>query len=257
MTTIQKYLTRIGADERTDPDLEYLAHLQERQLWHVPFENFSVLRGDPIELDEALLVDKIVQQKRGGFCYELNGAFGWLLRELGFDVKLISARGYDGGTQQFGPEFDHMALQVLLDGWYLVDVGFGDSARNPIALPEGESSDVSGCYRVRPLQENSGDKDLLRLENGEWQPQFRFTDTEYDLTAYAGMCHYYSTASDSHFNQGILCTRATEVGRLTLTEDALTITEHGEKKKIPFQNTAERLGSLRSNFGIDSAGKPQ
>ena len=189
MTTIQKYLARIGADERTVPDLEYLAHLQERHLLHVPFENFSVMYDDPIVLDEALLVEKIVEQKRGGFCYELNGAFGWLLRELGFKVKHISARGYNQETQQFGPEFDHMALQVFLDSWYLVDVGFGESARNPIALPVGESSDVSGRYRVRPLQENRGDKDLLRLENGEWQPQYRFKDIGYDLPAYAGIQH--------------------------------------------------------------------
>ena len=121
----------------------------------------------------------------------------------------------------------------------------------------GESSDVSGRYRVRPLQENSGDKDLLRLENGVWQPQYRFTDTEYDLTAYAGMCHYYSTASDSHFNQGILCTRATKVGRLTLTEDALTITEHGEKKKIsvPEHGRAVRKFALefRYRFGREAS----
>ncbi len=108
-----------------------------------------MLRHEPIALDEDELYKKIVLRKRGGLCYELNGLFRWLLAQLGYRVSRIAAGVYSTERGEFGPLLDHMALLVYLEQTYLVDVGFGDTVRCPIALPNGEASDISGTYRVR------------------------------------------------------------------------------------------------------------
>jgi len=87
--------------------------LHVRHLLSVPFENLDIHLGRPIILDQELFYNKIVRDRRGGYCYELNGCFAWLLRELGFGVSMLSARvaGKNGG---FSPDFDHMTLLVRL-----------------------------------------------------------------------------------------------------------------------------------------------
>src|SRR5271170_2513278 len=86
------YLARLGLTRPVSPDLEALRQLQLSHLLAVPFENLSVHLGEPIVLDQAALVTKVVQAHRGGFCYELNGAFGALLTALGYRVSMLSAR---------------------------------------------------------------------------------------------------------------------------------------------------------------------
>src|SRR3989337_113684 len=107
-------LARIGAVRPLAPSAEALSSLQVAHGLHVPFEILDIVIGRSISLELPAIFDKIVSRRRGGFCYELNGLFAWLLRELGFDVTLLSARvaGGDGG---FGPEFDHLILLVQLD----------------------------------------------------------------------------------------------------------------------------------------------
>ncbi|HMN27433.1 MAG TPA: arylamine N-acetyltransferase, partial [Caldilineaceae bacterium] len=97
------YLARLGVAAVGSPTLPLLSELQAAHLLAVPFENLSVIRQEPIVLEEERLVDKIVARRRGGFCYELNGSLAGLLRQLGFSGTLISARVYSTGCQEFGP----------------------------------------------------------------------------------------------------------------------------------------------------------
>ncbi len=108
---VQAYLERINYQGSTDPTLETLCAVHRAHMLAVPFENLDIPLRQPIVLDEELLFDKIVNRRRGGFCYELNGLFSALLREMGFNVQRLSARVADdeGG---FGMEFGHMALVV-------------------------------------------------------------------------------------------------------------------------------------------------
>src|SRR5258706_4705129 len=122
---VRAYLDRIGQRGPTPANETTLRSLHLAHLRTVPFENLDIHLGRDIVLDETRLFDKIVRQKRGGFCYELNGLFAELLGELGFRVTLLSARVVNDG--QVGPEFDHLALRVDLDRPWLCDVGFGDS----------------------------------------------------------------------------------------------------------------------------------
>src|SRR4051812_40407997 len=89
---VQAYLERIGYNGPLDGSADSLAALQERHLHTVPYENFDILRRLPLSLDTRDLFDKIVVRRRGGYCFELNALFGWLLRELGYPVTDLMAR---------------------------------------------------------------------------------------------------------------------------------------------------------------------
>src|SRR5712691_1012859 len=142
---VQAYLARIGFSGSTAPSPDTLRRLQLAHLYTVPFENLDISLGREITCDEARFVHKIVNLRRGGFCYELNGAFAALLRELGFRVTLLSGRvaREDGSAS---PDFDHLVLRVDLAEPWLADVGFGDSFLEPLRLKEIEQEQCSGRF---------------------------------------------------------------------------------------------------------------
>ncbi|HEX8536198.1 MAG TPA: arylamine N-acetyltransferase, partial [Cystobacter sp.] len=108
-----------------------LRALHRRHIESIPFENLDIHSQRPIVLDEAAFFEKIIRQRRGGFCYELNGLFAALLRALGFQVAYLSGRVSSDGVRDDGPEFDHLLLEVTWNGSWLVDVGFGDAFAEP------------------------------------------------------------------------------------------------------------------------------
>src|SRR5581483_1774514 len=142
------YLKRINYHGSLEPTLQTLQALHEAHLLAVPFENLDIHLGRKILLDEASLWTKIVEQRRGGFCYELNGMFAWLLRALGFRVSMLSA-DVARDTGEFGPEFDHLTLLVHLEEDWLADVGFGNSFRQPLQMQDLLMQAQSrGIYRL-------------------------------------------------------------------------------------------------------------
>ena len=132
---VNRYLARMGYTGSIAPTAHTLAALHRAHMLTVPFENLDIPLGTPIVLDNDALFAKIVDHRRGGFCYELNGLFAELLRSLGFQVALLSAGVYNA-TGQPGPDFDHMALLVALEQRWLADVGFGDSFNTPLRLDD-------------------------------------------------------------------------------------------------------------------------
>src|SRR5467141_2050357 len=141
------YLKRIGCNRPTRPSLDVLRTLHRKHLLSIPFENLDIHLHKPILLSEAAFYDKIIKHHRGGFCYELNGSFSSLLRNLGFKVSMLSARvaRKDGG---FSPDYDHMTLLVKLNKPWLADVGFGDSFTEPKRLDiPGAQTDHGKDYR--------------------------------------------------------------------------------------------------------------
>src|SRR5712692_598787 len=111
MLDVSAYLRRIDHAGPIAPTRETLHSLHRAHMFAVPFENLDIHLGRKIVCDEGRFLHKIVNERRGGFCYELNGALAALLRALGFQVTLLSARvGRDDGSD--GPEFDHLTLRV-------------------------------------------------------------------------------------------------------------------------------------------------
>src|SRR5262249_6906854 len=152
---------------------ETLRALHVAHLMTVPFENLDIPLGRAILLNDEALFAKIIEQRRGGFCYELNGLFAKLLRTLSFRVEMLSASVYNAEGIP-GADFAHMALLVSLDQRWLVDVGFGDSFRLPLLLEESEEQPQAG----RAYLLNRDDPYFILVQrdwDGEWKQQYRFT----------------------------------------------------------------------------------
>ncbi|MET9800399.1 arylamine N-acetyltransferase [Streptomyces sp. NPDC006368] len=243
----QDYLRRIGATRPTRLDADALRELHVRHLLTVPFENLSIHLGEDIVLEEKALLDKVVYARRGGFCYELGGAFAALLRDLGFRVAFLQARSVDSEGRP-GIPYDHLALRVETDdgtGPWLVDVGFGDHSHYPLALEDrGEQEDPGGTFRIE--ETSDGDVDVLR--NGE--VQYRIEQRTRELSDFRAGAWYHRTSPASHFTRSLVCSRLTEAGRITLSGRKLVTTLDGERTERILEGDDEVLAAYRDHFGI-------
>jgi len=246
----QNYLDRIYYRGSTTPSAETLRSLHRAHMFTVPFENLDIGIGRSIVCDEHRFLRKIVNEHRGGFCYELNGAFAALLRSVGFDVKLLSARVFraDGSL---GPEFDHMALLVELENPWIADVGFGDSFIDPLQLQAGLEQERFGkLYRITAENERYS---CEVHQDGAWKPEYSFTLQPRQLPEFAPMCHYHQTSPDSHFTRNSVCSMATPQGRITLSGDRFLETCNGERTERPVSEN-ERVAILLDRFGVKLPG---
>ncbi|MFE5400679.1 arylamine N-acetyltransferase [Streptomyces sp. NPDC056580] len=273
------YLRRIEATRPRQPTAEALRDLHLRHLRTVPFENLSIHLGEEIALEEERLLDKVVGRRRGGFCYELNGAFGALLAALGYEVALLAGRVY-GNEARLGIPYDHLALRVrTADGAdWLADVGFGAHSHFPLALAErGGQADLSGTYRVTEAGRDpagvtgaaadraaatgavsgpAGGADLDVLRDG--RPQYRLETRPRALADFTGGAWWHSTSPRSHFTRSLVCSRVNDdAGRITLSGRALTTTTpDGKKETRELATDGEVLAVYRERFGIELAAVP-
>ncbi|MFF0185755.1 arylamine N-acetyltransferase [Streptomyces sp. NPDC005244] len=257
------YLRRIGAQHPAWPTSDVLRDLQLRHLTTVPFENLSIHLGEEIVLDEKRLLDKLVGARRGGFCYELNGAFGALLSSLGFDVTLLAARVY-GDDGKPGIPYDHLALRVrTVDGGdWITDVGFGAHSHYPLAFGErGEQRDPAGVFGVvesgpdaagvRGAGDGRESKDLDVLLGGK--RQYRLEMRPRVLEDFVVGAWWHSTSSLSNFSRSLVCSRVTkDGGRITLSGRKFTVTDpDGAKEVVEVATDDEVLAVYRERFGIE------
>ena len=245
---VAAYLARIAYAGAVRPDAKTLRDLHRAHLYSVPFENLDISLGRQIRCEEARFLHKVVNLRRGGFCYELNGAFAALLRALGYRVSLLSARvtREDGSAS---PEFDHLALLVELDEPWLADVGFGDSFLEPLGpKKESEQEQPGGPFRIVPV----GNVMMVqrRLADQNWRTLYQFTLKPHALGDFEPRCQWQQTSPDSHFVQQRICTRATPEGRITLSELKLIRTTHGKREERMLANEDEWHAALVEHFGV-------
>ncbi len=242
------YLARIGFTGDTHPTPETLRRLHVAHLYTVPFENLDISLGREILCDEERFFHKIVKLRRGGFCYELNGAFAGLLRELGFRVRLLSARvaRADGSAS---PEFDHLALKVDLDETWLADVGFGDSFLEPLRLvPEVEQEQDLGRFRIVAV----GETRIVQrqLKDASWKSQYQLTLLPRQLHDFGPRCRFQQTSPESHFTRQRICTLPTPDGRITLSDFKLIRTTRQGREERMLQDEREWHAALDQYFGV-------
>lgn len=248
---VQAYLKRIGLEQAPSPDREGMRALHEKHLLSVPFENLAIHAGEPTPLEDRALFEKVVARHRGGFCYELNGAFRWLLRAIGVDCHFVSAE-VSKGNGEYTPPFDHMAILIPGDVPLVADVGFGDSFRYPLWLVPDRVQDEEGrSYRfVR-----QGEHWLLqqRILSGEWSDQFRFTIEPVEYAAFDGMWSFHYDSPASHFRKAPLATLATPDGRITLSGSKFIETKlDGMRTEQPVDSDQAFDTVLVDRFGISS-----
>jgi N-hydroxyarylamine O-acetyltransferase len=243
------YLARLGLDARPPPTWATLADLVRRHTETVPFENVDIFRGRPVVLGTDVAVHKVAHRRRGGFCYEMNEAFRALLDDLGFVTRRIEGQVWREKSDTFGAPFDHLLLAVALpEGDFLVDVGFGDNNRRPLRMPEDTAEDVSGRYRLSRLDADTLQLDRL-ADDGTVRPLYRMSLATRDLADFAGMCAYHQTSPDSIFMSGLIATRATPDGRISLTGDRLVETSNGAHTETRIA-AVELPALLAAHFGI-------
>jgi N-hydroxyarylamine O-acetyltransferase len=241
------YLRRIAYHGPLQPTAKTLQGLQRAHLQAVPFENLDIALGREILLDEERFFEKIVGRRRGGFCYELNGLFAVLLRELGFAVTLLSARVADEEGHR-KHEFDHLALRVEAGEPWLADVGFGDCFVDPLRLVEGlEETQNGATYRLSREGERWR---LERRDYADWNALYDFLLVPRALSEFACMCHYHQTSPQSHFTRRRVCSRLTPGGRITLADMRLIENENGRRTERLLASEDEYREVLQQHFGV-------
>jgi N-hydroxyarylamine O-acetyltransferase len=248
MDAVQEYLDYIGITEAREPDLDFLHELHSKHLLTVPFENLDIRNGRPIDINEQSFVDKILHRKRGGFCYELNGAFAWLLEQLGYKVSRLSAR-VGRAVGDYGPEFDHLTLLVHLEEDHIADVGYGTSSQYPLPMNGTLVPNTLKTYRIH--RTDDGMYMYQSLENGDWHIEYLFTLTDHPLQSFSDMCTYHQSSPESPFVRGsMLCTKATPTGRIWIRSDKfIEQTSAGETERVI--DSVERDRLLKEYFAID------
>jgi N-hydroxyarylamine O-acetyltransferase len=250
--TVVAYLNRVGVPAPAVMDAAALRALHRAHQLAVPFENLSIHLAEPISLDEGDLIGKIVRRRRGGFCYELNGAFALLLEALGARVSRVAARVY--GEAGLSPPFDHLALVVRPadgSGPWLADVGFGSHSDYPLRLDaRGEQDDPAGRFRLADADD--GDIDVLK----DGQPQYRLETRDRSLADCIPTCWFQQTSPLSHFTRSTICSRRTEEGRVSISGRTLIQTQDGSRTEQQIDTDDALLAAYRDHFGVELSRLP-
>lgn len=246
---VAKYLNRINYPESPSIDSNTLIKLHECHVFNIPFENIDVQHKTEIKLEQDHLFKKVVDNARGGFCYELNYLFYLLLIEIGFEVKMISAQIFDG--EEFGPEFDHMALIINIDGKsMLADVGFGDLFTIPLQVEvTGKQFDGRNYFEIQKRSNNSFLLSMSR--NGvDYEKKYLFRTDRKLIEDYSEQCSVKQHSPSSYFVKNTVVTLPVQGGRKTIFNSKYVVKINGTKTEFMIANEHEEERILEKEFNI-------
>jgi N-hydroxyarylamine O-acetyltransferase len=249
MGQLDQYLARIGHLGPVKPDLATLTSLHRAQALSVPYEGIDVYSGIPLDHSLEGIFRKIVENRRGGWCYESNGLLGWALQTVGFTVTRAAAGVYRSqrGDSALG---NHVVLLVRLDQTHLADLGLGDALRAPIPLSEGIHHHGPHSFR------------LEKLQGGYWRfhnhamgspTDFDFRDTPADEDLLSQKCSFLQTSPTSAFVETFECIAMRPTTSLTILGRVLRHTGLNGVEKRLIASPAEMTAILARDFGISNA----
>jgi N-hydroxyarylamine O-acetyltransferase len=246
---LDRYFARIGHRGPHEPALRTLRALHRAHLLAIPYENLDIHLGRPITLDPETTFTKLVDERRGGWCYEMNGLFGRVLETLGFDVRYLSG-AVGRATHGWRAQGNHLVLLVRLDRPWIADVGFGDGFLTPLPLEPGNYSQGFLQYRV------SRDGPRWSVHNHEFggAAGFDFTLTPRTLDQFAMQCRELQTSPESGFVKSTVCERFVASGLVMLRGAILREVSAGGVTTQVVQDAAEYDRVLRDRFDLGVPG---
>jgi N-hydroxyarylamine O-acetyltransferase len=246
---LASYLRRIGFHGSVRPDLATLKSLHRAHQYAIPFENLDVQLRRPAVLELEASYDKIVGQRRGGWCYEMNGVMGWALEQIGYEVMRMSAgvMRAQAGDRQLG---NHLCLLVRLDQPYLVDVGFGGSLTEPLPLSASVREDRP--YRLGLSEPGGGYWRFTEIAHGDGDPfSFDFRAAPAEEALLAKQCRFLQTDPASPFIQNLVVQRRTADTHLSLRGRVLATSHATRVDKQLLHSADELVATLRDRFDLD------
>lgn len=248
---LDAYLRRIQYNGPRTVNSATLRALHRAHLHAIAYENLDIHLGQPLMLDLAHIYAKLVEQRRGGWCYEMNGLFAWALQQLGFVVTLLGSRV---GAPAEGTEDDqdHLLLLVELEQPWLADVGFGNGFFEPLPLVVGEYQQGFLNFRL----EQQGDKWYFHNQK-DGGPGYGFTLLPRQLAGFASRCHELQTSPASGFVRTTVCHRYVADGVATLRGAMLRHYTHKGMWEEEI-TSSQRYGQvLREMFDLQIAGQEE
>ncbi len=247
---LQAYLDRIEYTGSLEPKLETLRAVHRAHLLRIPYENLDIHLGRTLTLEVKDAYQRIVLEHRGGWCFEMNGLLAWALREIGFEVRLLSG-SVERTDLTSAPYGDHLVLLVSLEGQrFVADVGFGDGFLEPLPLAEAESVQRGFAYRLERVASGPNEHWVVHNHPRGGAKRFDFTLEPYDIQDFASRCTWLQTAPESGFVKTTVCQKSTLDGFITLRGATLiTLTPSGESKRV-LETQLEFETVLRDEFGI-------
>ncbi|HHE9943549.1 TPA: N-hydroxyarylamine O-acetyltransferase, partial [Enterobacter cloacae] len=245
------YFARIGWKQPATVDIDTLRALHLHHNCAIPFENIDVVLPREIQLDDQSLVDKLVNARRGGYCFEQNGLFERVLREVGFTVRSVLGRVVLANPPQMPPRTHRLLLVELNGERWIADVGFGGQTLTaPIRLLANEEQETPhGLYRLL----SEGNDWVLQFRHHEhWQSMYHFDLTTQYFSDYV-MGNFWSAHwPQSHFRHHLLmCRHLPDGGKLTLTNFNITHWQKGHvEEQIHLPDAAALYQLMQERFGL-------
>ena len=215
----------------------------------IPYENLDIHLGRRLTLDARDIFRKLVDDNRGGWCYEMNGLFARVLESLGFDVRLVTGTvGRD--TRGDAAEGNHLVLLVALDETWIADVGFGDGFLEPLPMVPGAYRQGFLNYRVA----QDGERWVMHNHPYGGAASFEFTTVPRTMSDFAAKCHELQTSPSSSFVQTTICERFVSDGIIALRGLVLRRVTAAGVVDHTVATAAEYAAVLRDAFGLELAG---
>jgi N-hydroxyarylamine O-acetyltransferase len=248
---LDAYFVRIGYTGPRSPTVAVLSEILLRQVCTIPFENLDVLLGRPIRTDAASLEQKLIRDRRGGYCFEQNHLLLYVLRALGFTAEPMIARVRWQVPANVATGLTHMLVRVTLEGRdWLADAGMGSrSLTAPLAMVEDLEQDTP--HDRRRLMRRDDHFVQQALFAGEWHDVNLFRP-EIAAAVDLEVGNWYShTHPQAHFRNNLMAARATAAGRLALLNREFSFRHHdGRTEKRELATPDELLSVLAMDFGL-------
>jgi len=245
---LEAYCQRINHSGPHEASLATLTALHRAHVLAIPFENLDVQLGRPLSTDGRAAFAKLVEARRGGWCYEQNGLFARALTALGFPVTRLSGGVMRAlrGEEAMG---SHLCLKVSAEGRdYLADVGFGSTQLEPVPLEEHDWRQAPMAGRVQRTDDGLWQFAIL---DGPMPLSYDFHAEPADEALLARLCDWQASDPESIFVQNLVVQQRLADGHLMLRGKVLTETGPDGTADRELACADELVDLLRTRFALD------